>query len=59
MVKMKIGFERLLLEVRDMKNVREFNEWLKQLSIDELDDIVFATEYISKQALKEMAEKNN
>jgi hypothetical protein len=55
---MKTGFKRLLLEVRGM-NLSQINDWLKHLSIDELDDIVFDTEYITKQALKQMTETND
>lgn len=51
------GFKRLLIEVQGM-NLEQLNHWLKNVSLDELDDIVFSTEYIAKQAVKEMAEKN-
>lgn len=52
-----IGFIRLLNETKGM-SLDQFDEWLKSLTLDELDNIVFATEYISKQAVKIMNDRS-
>lgn len=51
------GFTKLINETKSME-LNQYVEWMKQLTLDELDDIVHATEYIAKIAVKEMGNRN-
>lgn len=51
-----VGFVRLMNETQGM-SLKKFDEWLKRLTLEELDHIVFATEHIAKQAIIEMGNR--
>lgn len=52
------GYIKLMKETENIE-LNQINHWLKQLTLDELDDIVHATEYIAKLAVKEMGNRKS